>query len=405
LAFTTIQGSGGAPDSFLGTAGVDVIALQNQAGAAFLSARASDDVVTFQSFTQVLSAATLYGGQGNDSLTDISFLGTNIANSFVYQNEGNDSVTLSGVTNTLIQGNAGADSITINGLASNSLVNGNQDNDSIFLLSGASASSAFGGQGNDSISLTGALNASLVQANDGSDVINIGTGPATSIANTIINGNAGDDTITFAALTAFSASTVFGGVGDDTINATIAGVGVNINGNAGADNITGSAFADTLGGGADNDTITGGLLADTMTGGAGVNTFNIVANATVSGTATALTTTGVVDAITDFKVGITTGTTTSGDVISGGAFIAAGVIGGVGNAGYATYALAAAAAEAAGGNFIAAVGSGTAFTSYLFNGGAAGGTDLSAAVQLGGSGAYGTVALAQSTIIVGQIVA
>ena len=68
MAFTTIQGTGGAPDSFLGTAGVDVIALQNQADASFLSARQDNDTVTFTSSTRLASNYTLYGGQGDDQL-------------------------------------------------------------------------------------------------------------------------------------------------------------------------------------------------------------------------------------------------------------------------------------------------------------------------------------------------
>ena len=207
-----------------------------------------------------------------------------------------------------------------------------------------------------------------------------------------------------------SGSTFLGGAGNDTINLSsvftstelVPTSGVVIDGGEGndalvgtgnADTIIGGAGNDTITGGAGNDTITGGAGADVMTGGADSNRF-VINNGDSGNLAT-----GAVDLITDFR---------STDVISGTGFLVAAVAQGA-VAGYTTYALAAAAADLAGGNFIAAVGAvgGTSFTSYLFNGGTAGGggTPLSAGLQLGATGSYTSTALAMSAVVAANIVA
>ena len=146
------------------------------------------------------------------------------------------------------------------------------------------------------------------------------------------------------------------------------------------------------------DTITGGLEADTLAGGSGANKF-VYAAAADAGTVA----TGVVDVITDFK---NTGVTAATDSISG--FFDTHLRTGA-TAGYADYAtallLVATITGAGRASVIAAVGSGTSWTAYLFNdinGVTAGGVD--AAIQLGTTGQFGTAALALGAIQSAQIV-
>jgi len=269
LAFQTIQGSGGAPDSFLGTAGVDVILLQNPSKASFLSAQAADDQVTVTSFQGLVSSQTLYGGQGNDTVAVQN--ATNFLNSFIAQNEGNDTVTLNAVTSSTIQGNQGNDTITTTGLVNSSVVNGNQGNDQLNINGGVAGANVWGGVGFDVININSNLSAtSRVQGNEDDDAITIAAG--VSLANSTVNGNQGNDNILIAgALGGFATSTLYGGTGNDTINAANAGIGVALASNDGNDQVTGSGAADSIVNDAGNDTIVSGAGNDTITAAAGNN--------------------------------------------------------------------------------------------------------------------------------------
>jgi Ca2+-binding RTX toxin-like protein len=384
LAFTTTQGSG-ANDAttFVGTSGVDSINLINVATPVFLGAQQGNDVIAFNSnlYTDTVSGYTLRGGAGNDSITAATSVVFNAG--FINGNAGNDTITLRAVESSTVFGGQGADIITTGALG-NTRVNGNAGNDAI-TVANATSSSIFAGQGQDTITVSGAVIGSVIQGDNDVDGINL-TGSYTS---STINGNAGNDTITVGAITAFTDSTVFGGAGDDTITAAASTVAVVISGDDGADILVGSNFADTIIGGDGNDTITGGLLADTMTGGAGVNRF-VIAVGNAGNTATA-----VGDVITDFK---TSASALTRDQISVGAFTAVAITDGA-VAGYATYAAALADAVLTGGanNFIAAVGSGTSWTSVLFS------ADDASSIQLGTTGQFGTTALAMDAIVAAQI--
>ena len=74
MAFTTILGSGGAPDSFVGTAGVDPIALINSLGNFILTGVGDNDMVYFvgSGNSPAVTGATLKGGDGADVLTNIT---------------------------------------------------------------------------------------------------------------------------------------------------------------------------------------------------------------------------------------------------------------------------------------------------------------------------------------------
>jgi Ca2+-binding RTX toxin-like protein len=157
-----------------------------------------------------------------------------------------------------------------------------------------------------------------------------------------------------------------------TVNASTSTAAVVLNGGNGADTLTG---------GAGNDTITGGAGADVLTGGAGADRFQYTAldfgadaaaqNATVVA--------GTIDTITDWGNGadVIGGYTGAGNVFTG-------LVGSVGLAGVATYADAVAAVDALGvGSFVAAVGTGTSWTAYLFQSTGAGADTTIAGVQLG----------------------
>ena len=256
MAFSTIQGSGGAPDSFVGTSGVDSISIINSTGNFFLGAQEADDVVTLLTAGAtdpgVITGATLKGGQGNDTITDTNLAVLNGV--FLNGNANADTITFNSalLSATTVQGGQGVDTITANGGVVASLINGNKDNDVITIASAAASnSSVFGGQGNDAIN------------------INIGT------TSSVIDGDDDNDTITFGTTAAISVagSTVFGGQGNDTIAATNVTSAVLVFGEDGNDTIATGALRDTISGGAGNDNIAAGAGIDVMTGDAGQDTF------------------------------------------------------------------------------------------------------------------------------------
>jgi len=296
LAFSTIQGSGGAPDSFVGTSGVDALSLVNSSGNFFLGAQGDNDVVTFVTTPNtnagVISSATARGGAGNDL-----FLSANSAavfnGVFFNGNAGSDTFTMTAglLSATSIQGGQGDDIVTIGGGAVSSLINGNKNADTITLQGNAiSASSIFGGQGADTIAVNIATTTSVISGDDDNDTITIG----------VVN---------------VGSSSINGGQGNDTITATNAITsGVLIDGGAGNDGLIGSAQADTLLGGDGTDTITGNAGADSMTGGAGTDAFRtgLAGGVAASGAVVnvSMTFANGVDVITDFA---TTETLASGN--------------------------------------------------------------------------------------------
>jgi len=234
LAFTTILGSGGAPDSFVGTAGIDAIAFAASRASYFLGAQGDNDVVAWVGTDQMditVTNATIRGGGGNDFFTVADAL---FASVVINGNAGNDVFQFwPGPTDFLgstLYGGQGDDLILLDDVSS-SLINGNKGNDYINvgddgdLIANASI---FGGQGDDTIKLWG------------------------EILNTVVNGDLGDDYIGsgFEGTTAFVASgndgadTVCGGAADDTLY-----------GNEGSDFVAGNGGSDTIVGGRGSDTL------------------------------------------------------------------------------------------------------------------------------------------------------
>jgi hypothetical protein len=271
LAFTTVQGSGGAPDSFVGTSGVDTIVIVNSDGNYFLGAQPSNDVILLNTTSSPLydgtvSTVTLRGGQGNDSFTWNSAAPTTYDNAFFNGNEGEDVFSFANGDSFLaatVQGGQGDDTFSgaFAGLTG-SLINGNKGDDTLVFLGAISASSIFGGQGDD--------------------IITLGSSDE-DITSSVIDGALGDDTIivTDSFIKSLDNSSFLGGAGDDSIDLSDAGaVGdiVFVDGNEGVDVISGTEGGDaSLFGGEGNDTISsetvGGPASITFVGGEGADTL------------------------------------------------------------------------------------------------------------------------------------
>ena len=287
LAFTTITGASGAPTTYTGTDGVDLITLVNP-GATDLRADGADDFigVNFTAATGTATSVSLRGGQGIDTFQFTGVAGGTLVSSFIAGNLGNDQMFTTGtgalLTSSTVQGGQGNDAITIAGTNGGSLINGNLGDDTLLLTAGTfTSSSIFGGQGNDSITTT---NASV-------------------IAGVSIDGAIGNDTITLGTLAAGSNGiTLSGGSGDDVINAAAVNtaVALYIDGGIGNDTLTDGSGNSTINGGEGLDFITGGAGNDTVTGGAGPDRFILLAGA--NATAGAVNTANGIDVITDFSI-------------------------------------------------------------------------------------------------------
>ena len=308
MTFTTIPGSGGAPDSFVGTSGVDAITFVGSTTDFFLGAQEENDSVTFAPATiftpLVISNGTFRGGDGDDLFTTGSggdFFGEifNFFNNVLFNgNAGDDIINLSGsLANSTVFGGEGNDKIRIGGEVVNSRVNGNKGDDVIDIEGFLVRSSVFGGQGDDEIEVFAAGFDSIIRGDDGDDQIVVGG----EYSNTTINGNAGDDFIN-AVIDSFEGeggNVILGGAGDDIIDAVGSSSDLVLFGNDGNDTIIG---------GFGEDTINGGQGADTMTGGDGNNTFVLTTGdsfAATGGISNAVIFANGVDWITDFITGTT----------------------------------------------------------------------------------------------------
>ena len=120
---------------------------------------------------------------------------------------------------------------------------------------------------------TSSINIRVIVGTNKTEVINIGT---TTVGTDIIFGGNGDDTINAGAGNDLicggnGGGTINGGLGDDTIDG---GNGNdNLIGGDGNDHIFGGGGNDTINGGVGNDLIDGGTGNDTMTGGPGADSF------------------------------------------------------------------------------------------------------------------------------------
>lgn len=351
MAFTTVQGSGGALDSFVGTTGVDAIAIANSTGSFFLGAnQAADNIIVTNSgatsYTGVLSTATIKAGAGADVIT----LGNN-ANATIYTglflNGGADKDNFGMVaTDTLIastvQGGKANDTIAV-GAVTSSVVNGNLGVDTISLNGVGASASIYGGGGNDVITDGNvAFTNSVISGDKGNDSVTLGNG-GVSIDGITVKGGDGVDTITLgnAGTTANEDIFVAGNDGADTLTGTsVAVTSISLSGGQGADTITA---------GAGTTTSIGGLGNDTLNAGSGTNTFlytdkaqtGVAASSTStaaldladvigSGTAFASTTDKIgfvtADALVGSSASVATGAANAWNLNTAGVFVSTGTL-------------------------------------------------------------------------------
>jgi len=128
LAFTTVKGSGGAPDSFVGTSGVDAIAFTASRATYFLGAQADNDVVAWVGTATspiTVTDATIKGGAGNDLFTATD---TIFASVFINGNAGDDVFEFcpgpASFLGSTLQGGQGDDYIGLNSTSSSPPVSG-----------------------------------------------------------------------------------------------------------------------------------------------------------------------------------------------------------------------------------------------------------------------------------------
>jgi hypothetical protein len=331
VAFTTQQGTGGAPWTFQGTPAADTIAVvtgdtQNTTAFDFIAdGLEGNDVINWNGVRSV----TIRGGQGADVITNniaqSAALATLITDSFINGNDGNDVIgnTQIGLQATLstVAGGQADDKIYIGSLQS-SKVNGNLGADFIEIgdqrfdenivgdRNNYANSSIFGGQGDDVIEVVSADRAFLntrIEGQLGDDVFGINIGTAAnqpSFSGSLVSGGDGNDLVDASGIlvfgeldeVSFSDLKLNGNAGDDSV---FGGAGEDLLiGESGQDWLSGYADRDTLEGGTEGDILIGayfdGQLAegfigdgagDTLTGGTGANLFFIpgVGSAFVSG--------------------------------------------------------------------------------------------------------------------------
>lgn len=249
----------GGGDTMYGGAGDDSLVANSVGPSALFGNEGNDSLVAGN------RADTLYGGRDNDTLTST-------VGGLLYGDRGNDNIFLSGSGGvagaTTVYGGDGDDTITGGG---RTLLFGNQGNDTI---TAGAADSVYGGSGADVLTASGS--GAFISGDLGNDILR-NTG-----ANNTLAGGEGDDTITFDGGAAFSTASGGGGKNFLQILPTITGSGnVLIAGSLG-DTLVG-AGANTIQGGAGNDSLVSQGSNVTLVGGVGADTFNVLAGGAVSG--------------------------------------------------------------------------------------------------------------------------
>ena len=178
--------------------------------------------------------------------------------------------------NDTIDGGTGDD--TIEGGAGNDLIEGGGGADQIFGNDGDDTILASDGFGSDTVvgSEVGETNGDTLDLSgvgaEGVSIVYSGSESG------IVTGSTTGDTIDFSGIENVTATD-----NDDTIDATLDTVGVNVDAGAGDDLVSGGSGSDTIDGGAGSDTISGGADGDLITAGAGDDTINVAQGDTVTG--------------------------------------------------------------------------------------------------------------------------
>ena len=296
--------------------GNDSVQLEDFTGSIYGSG--GQDTIAF-SATRTASNGLIRGDSGNDRLTfvnvsnlivngnadddTISVSGT-YANSTIYGGRQKDTISVGEITDGMVRGDANEDDITVTGALTNAIINGNAGGDQITFNTGAnaiSASTVYGGKGIDTIDLANTKGVYIAAGADGDDINIDASAPNTVYGGTgndsvnytvavvskarelFVDGEAGDDVITITetaedANSVWLVHSVYGGTGDDEINAT-SGKEL-IDGGAGADTIAAGGGADTVSAGAGNDKVTSAAGAAStnnvsVTGGDGDDNFEL----------------------------------------------------------------------------------------------------------------------------------
>jgi len=298
--------------SFSGESGNDLFSFTAATNIASASVRGGEgaDTVTFVAGGATLNGLVATMGQGADLL---NFTGSTFVNGAVYGGQDNDTIQLANSINaTTIGGNEGADRIQIaTATLLNSVIGAGKGHDIVTTTALAGAlvgtiGSIVGGEGLDSINISfgaASTNTSLTVFGDVSeggdstlgaaDFINFSANGLTELGSSSVYGGVGNDTITFGGITAGRATAI----------------AIRAFGNDGTDSITfGAGGASSLNGGAGNDTLIGQF---TFTAG-GINSgFNLNGGTGIDRLLYANTNTGAL------LTGGFTGATILGSVVGG----------------------------------------------------------------------------------------
>jgi hypothetical protein len=311
---TKINGNGGADDIRVGEECVDFNG--TFATSSVYGGEGNDDIYIY---TNVGAGSKLAGDSGNDYIyvqgnvdgsrvngnlgNDDVIIDGNVSASEVYGGGGNDDIYVDGkFTASDMDGNGGDDEINLDGAVKDSAAKGGDGNDEICLADTVTNSTVQGGAGNDDIyAYGGDITNSLINGNEGSDYIDIGDDYNSLYVNNssvygglgndtiniglceygyiqggLINGDEGDDSIYAGSIISGGAvTTINGGEGNDSIcgYGEDGDTGAVFNGDAGNDSIAGTYYNDTINGGTGNDILVGGDGGDSLTGGTGNDVF------------------------------------------------------------------------------------------------------------------------------------
>lgn len=183
--------------------------------------------------------------------------------------DGNDTVTV-GAGGTYINQTVygGAGDDAVQNLGNNSLIYGNQGVDTISFANATNRDTVYGGQGNDAITATSG-NSFLIYGNLGNDTVNLG-GATGVVGSSTIYGGQGNDIITGSSGTDY----INGGQDNDTITSG-AGTNNTLIGGVGRDTITSNGTAALIYGNQNDDAITSNANLATVYGGQGTDTITV----------------------------------------------------------------------------------------------------------------------------------
>jgi hypothetical protein len=270
LAFTRNPATG-LPATYTGTQEVDAIILFDQPSQIRIEGVGAPDSIILNALAldvQALRDYKVYGNDGGDSIT----VSSNIFSSIVQGGRGKDILFINAIaTNSFIRGGNNDDFMSfVSG--SSTTFNGNKGSDTLEVGGGNfSNSSIFGGSESDRIDLFGSvLTNTTVNGDNGADFIN--TFGNVSSQNSSINGGAANDIITVNPGN-FSSLLINGGNDNDIIDILCGGPAPGFT-NSGNNTINGDAGNDTVSFrnvGPAVSFITGNNTVDTSTGADTVN--------------------------------------------------------------------------------------------------------------------------------------